>query len=248
MALQAYWTMLNFSPCMDRKIWKMRLKLKKAYWLSPVAGLLIFSNSYAEPRVLDCDEPEIFVEKNICSNPKLSKMEHDLQQELMTARTVSKVPEKLLDITHKAWQVSRNACKETACIEGSYKNRIAELKRYNVTDQTFVQHYLRMTALNEPDPKLSVLEIHKLDEKRIRVIANSFPSAQSKSKIAMVHFGGYANQSRNIKVKDLDTQCQLRIKTISERKAEIKHIDVRQQSPYCGNKHIRFSGRYEQLL
>lgn len=225
----------------------MRLKLKKAYWLSPLAGLLIFSNSYADIQALDCDQPEVFVEKNICSNPKLSKMEHDLQQELTTAREVSKVPETLLDITQQAWQISRNACKETSCIEDSYKNRIAEIKRYNVTDQTFVQHYLRINN-GEPDKNLSVLELHKLDEKRIRIIANSFSPTHTKSKTLMLGFSGYANQAKTILVKDLDTQCKLRIKTISKRKAEIKEIDVRQLSPYCGNKHIRFSGRYEQLM
>lgn len=233
---------------MERIVWNMRFTLKKNQCLILSTGLLLLSTSYADTTALDCDNPQIFVEKNICSNPKLDKMEQDLQQELKTALEVSKVPEKLLNITQQTWQASRNVCKETACIEDHYKNRLTELKRYNVTDQTFVQHFLRITNKNEPDKKLSVLEIHKLDEKRIRVIAHSFSSIQSTSKTTMAHFGGYANQSRNIRVKDLDTQCQLRIKTISERKAEIKEIDVRQLSPYCGNKHIRFSGRYEQLL
>jgi uncharacterized protein len=225
----------------------MLLKPKKSYWLIPLAGLLLFSNSYAENSALDCDNPEIFVEKNICSNPKLSKMETDLQQELSTALEVSKVPEKLLNITQQAWQANRNTCKETACIEESYKRRIAEIKHYNVTDQTFIQHYLRVID-GKADTNLAVLEIHKLNEKRIRIIAHSLSPAHKKLKKPMIGFSGYANQAKHILVKDLDTQCKLKVRTLSNQKAESKKIDVRQLSPHCGNRYLRFSGQYEQLL
>jgi len=86
---------------------------------------------------------------------------------------------------------------------------------------------------------LSVMEIQKLDEKRIRIIIKSYHVDTEQQKSYLTSFSGYTKQAKRIRVKDLDTQCQLKISTTKQQ------LEVRQLSTTCGNKHVRFSGFYQ---
>jgi hypothetical protein len=83
------------------------------------------------------------------------------------------------------------------------------------------------------------MEIQKLDEKRIRIIIKSYHVDAEQQKSYLTSFSGYTKQAKRIRVKDLDTQCQLKISTTKQQ------LEVRQLSTTCGNKHVSFSGFYQ---
>lgn len=208
------------------------------------AGVICVQNSFAAILPVDCTETDNDVEKTICGNSRLKKLETEIQQQITAASKVGKVPTEILETTQQQWVETRNQCQQLSCIEDSYNSRLSEIKRYNVTDQQFVRHYIRVLAnTSQPSVPLSVMEIHKLDEKRIRVIINSFANSNKTYKIKQISFNAYANQSHRIKAKDLDSKCTVMILQDKD-----KDVKIRQLSQSCGNSHIKFSGDYHQVF
>ncbi|XID74066.1 lysozyme inhibitor LprI family protein [Alkanindiges sp. WGS2144] len=210
-----------------------------SYWiLSVLVTTGLSQSSFAQFTPLICDSATKFVEKTTCSNPKLTELDSELYNQLEHAEQVTNVPLQVLELSQQNWIKQRNQCKNTACIETSYKTRLQEIKNLNAMNQDFVQYLIRVKE-GKPDPQLSLLQLQSLDEKRIRIIAQSFWNSADHQHNQVVNFNGYANQGKKISVKDLDTKCVLILKQHQKR------WEVRQASPMCGNKHIRFSGFYE---
>lgn len=211
--------------------------------LSFLASGILFSlgycqSSFAQFEPLNCAEVTKFVEKTICSNPKLNRFEGEISTQLDHAEQVTKVPLSVLELSQQNWIKQRNQCKNTACIEASYKIRLTEVKSLNAMNQDFVQYFVRIKQ-EQPDEQLSLMQLQNLDEKRVRVVAQTFWNSSDNQQGQVLNFSGYADQGKTIVVRDLDTKCILKLR---QRKAE---WEVRQASPMCGNKHLRFSGFYQ---
>lgn len=194
--------------------------------------------AFAQILPLDCENPGNFVEKTTCSNPKLTELDNKLFAELEQATHETKVPAQMLELTQQRWTKARNQCKNTACIEQAYQKRLLEIKNLNTTDQEFVRYFIR-TKDKRPDPNLALLQLQTLDEKRIRVLAQTFWNSKDNTYNQTTDFSGYANQAKKITVKDLDSGCILKLRQHKEQ------WRVWQASPLCGNKNLRFSGVYE---
>lgn len=194
--------------------------------------------AFAQILPLDCENAKNFVEKTTCSNPKLTELDSQLFDELEQAAQETKVPLQLLELTQQSWMKARNLCKNTACIEQAYQKRLLEIKNLNTTDQEFVRYFIR-TKDKKPDTNLALLQLQALDEKRLRVLAQTFWTSNDNRHSQTTDFSGYANQAKKITVKDLDTGCILKL---SQHKEQWK---VWQASPLCGNRNLRFSGLYE---
>ena len=205
---------------------------------SIVINLSFHQSSFAQFEPLDCDQASKFVEKTICSNPKLSSLDQEIYAQLDNAEQVTKVPLLLLELTQQNWIKQRNYCKNTACIEMSAKTRLSEVKKLNAMNQDFVQYFIRVKK-DQPDEQLSVMQLQNLDEKRVRVIGQTFWNSSNNQYGQVLNFSGYANQGKKITIKDLDTGCVLKL---NQHKAK---LEVRQASPMCGNKNLRFSGSYQ---
>lgn len=208
-------------------------------WMSTILlGLGFCQTALAQFESLNCDDAANFVEKTICTNPKLSRLNSELEAQIDHAELVTKVPLQVLILSQRNWIKQRNQCKNTACIETSYKTRLTEIKSLNALNQDFVQYLVRVKK-QQPDQELSLLQLQNLDEKRVRVVAQTFWNSSDNQQGQVLNFSGYANQGKKITVRDLDTQCVLKLK---QRKDQ---WEVRQASPMCGNKHLRFSGFYQ---
>lgn len=204
------------------------------------AGLTTVTHA-ATFTAIDCDQAANRVERTICADKKLTQLDKQVAQQITAAADVSKVPQKILEATQQQWVNTRDQCQQNSCIEDSYQSRLTELKRYNLTDQHFVRHFIRVQADGSPTTALSVMEVHKLDEKRVRVIINSFaPINQTSYKVNHAAFSAYASQAKHIRIKDLDSQCLLNVHQIDD-----SNIKVKQKSTRCGAPHIRFSGHYQ---
>ena len=193
--------------------------------------------SHAQIEGLDCEQAGNFVEKTICSNPKLIDMDRSLFQEIERATQEPKIPAQLLELTQQNWIKQRNQCKNTACIETAYQQRLQESKNLNAMNQEFVHYFIR-SKNNKPDAQLALLQLQFLDEKRVRVLAQTFWINPQGGLHQSTDFSGYANQGKRITVKDLDSKCVLKLRQYAD------YWQVWQDSPLCGNKNLRFSGRY----
>lgn len=231
--------MLNF-PKMYHGMLAMQLRLNThlAFTMLVVSGIYFSQSSHAEITPLDCKNSTTFVEKTICNNPALDNLHKELDIQLEAAATSSKVPSVLLEFSHQDWLIRRNKCKNTECIEKALQSRLDEIKQYNVMNPSFIQYYIRQQQPTN-NKLLSVMEIQKLDEKRIRIIIKSYNVDTAQNKTYLTAFSGYTKQAKRIRVKDLDTQCQLKVS------ANKQLLEVRQASTTCGNKHVRFSGFYQ---
>ncbi len=208
-------------------------------WISTILlGLGFCQTALAQFEPLNCDDAAKFVEKTICTNPKLTSLNSELEAQIDHAELITKVPMQVLMLSQKNWIKQRNQCKNTACIDTSYKTRLMQLKNLNALNQDFVQYLVRVKK-QQPDQELSLLQLQNLDEKRVRVVAQTFWNSSDNQQGQVLNFSGYANQGKKITVRDLDTKCVLKI---------MHHKDqweVRQASPMCGNNHLRFSGFYQ---
>lgn len=232
-------SMLNF-PKMYHGMLAMQFRFNThlAFTMLVISGICFSQSSRAEITPIDCKNSTTFVEKTICSNPTLESLHKELDIQLEAAATSSKVPPVLLEFSHQDWLIRRNKCKNTECIEKALQNRLDEIKQYNVMNPSFIQYYIRQQQPTN-DKLLSVMEIQKLDEKRIRIIIKSYNVDTTQNKTYLTAFSGYTKQAKRIRVKDLDTQCQIRVNTVKNQ------LEVRQASSTCGNKYVRFSGLYQ---
>lgn len=77
----------------------------------------------------DCDKAGTFVEKEICTNLVLSRLDDALGENytLMMASDIGADTRAAQKAEQKAWLGRRNRCTEYACIENAYRTRIDEL-------------------------------------------------------------------------------------------------------------------------
>lgn len=75
----------------------------------------------------DCAKASSRVEKLICANPQLAKLDVELLENYRQAIALE-LDLNALKATQQAWIKLRNACIDAACVNTSYSNRLVELK------------------------------------------------------------------------------------------------------------------------
>ena len=94
--------------------------------LSSSIGWLVLALA-AQAASFDCDKASTQVEKTICSDPELSK----LDEELSAAYTTSTSDTARADQSRREqrrWLAQRNACPDRACIKAAYQVRLQALR------------------------------------------------------------------------------------------------------------------------
>lgn len=84
---------------------------------------LLTSNVYGAS--FNCNQKLTKVEKNICSNTKISKLDEELSLFYKKAMAKESNPEKLKK-EQRTWMKQRNRCKNNECLIDEYENRILE--------------------------------------------------------------------------------------------------------------------------
>ncbi len=101
--------------------------LRKAVIVSALL-LSYFSVTTAHAASFDCKKASTAVEKLICADAQLSKLDEELAAAYRDAMGNAGQAEKAaLREDQAAWLKSRNACKDRLCIEGAYRTTIATL-------------------------------------------------------------------------------------------------------------------------
>lgn len=83
--------------------------------------------SAAQAASFDCGKAKTKVEKLICSNATVSKLDREMQSVYQNDYKRTADPAGL-KIEQRQWLKTRNACKDTTCLIRAYRTRMAELK------------------------------------------------------------------------------------------------------------------------
>lgn len=99
-----------------------------------ILGICIL-NSNANSASFDCKKAETWVEKTVCADPKLSKLDDAMAQKYKQnlADTSDKDDKNNLTIDQKLWlKFQRDTCKDTACLIREYREYLGEEVAYGV--------------------------------------------------------------------------------------------------------------------
>ena len=96
-------------------------------------GLLLLSLN-ANAVSFDCNKASTAVEKEICSDPLLGKLDDALAQnyKYMQAANIGDGAKKDLKATQKTWLAVRNKCTNKACLVDAYRQRVDAICEYPV--------------------------------------------------------------------------------------------------------------------
>lgn len=100
---------------------------------SAALGLLLWSWN-VNAVSFDCNKASTLVEKEICSDTSLGKLDDALAQNYkhMLAANIGDGARKDLRATQKEWLSVRNKCANTACVVDAYRKRVDEVCEYPV--------------------------------------------------------------------------------------------------------------------
>jgi len=94
-----------------------------------VLVLLVLGTNFAFAASFDCDKASTKVEKMICADPGLSKLDEELGNAYSNARDTSPAPNELKR-KQRDWINARNECGDLQCLYGVYKSRIDVLNKF----------------------------------------------------------------------------------------------------------------------
>lgn len=97
-----------------------------------IAGLVFSTNSFAAS--FNCDKAATFVEKAICNNEEIGKLDDELAANFKAMKNsdIGKGSTKDLISTQKKWLSVRNKCTNDQCLIDSYSKRIEAICEYPV--------------------------------------------------------------------------------------------------------------------
>lgn len=80
----------------------------------------------------DCKKASTWVERQICSNPLLNKLDDAMNKNFLGSKStnIGRKAENDLKMTQKKWLRERELCKTVQCIESVYRRRINDLCEY----------------------------------------------------------------------------------------------------------------------
>ena len=95
---------------------------------------LALSCSAAHAVSFDCAKASTFVEKAICTDPLLGKLDDALSEnyKYMLASNIGDGARKDLRATQKKWLSDRNKCTNNKCLTDAYRKRVDEICDYPV--------------------------------------------------------------------------------------------------------------------
>ncbi len=99
-----------------------------------IGAAALLSSPLAHSASFDCTKASTFVEKAICSDPKLSRQDEVLGEnyKYMSASNIGDGARKDLKATQRTWIMERNKCTDNECITNAYRKRIDEICDYPV--------------------------------------------------------------------------------------------------------------------
>jgi len=115
---------------------------------------------------LNCSEGSSDVEKIICNNPDISRMNDEIEELYNNTQNIEDITRKQKIIeSQKRWESVRNRCSDIKCVKRFYKKRIIELKN--------ILSMLGMRDINDSYIENVEKKIDGLKENQIRYICDN---------------------------------------------------------------------------
>jgi len=116
--------------------------IKRSVWFFTATFAWIMLSVTAQAASFDCAKATTAVEKLICADAELSKLDDELNAAYKTALQDEKQPEAIRQ-AQKQWMKERNVCVDAACVKGAYETR---LKALGISDRSTDSGKSGMTA------------------------------------------------------------------------------------------------------
>ena len=92
-----------------------------------LAVVVVSFHATVEAASLDCEKANSAVEKMICADAELSRLDDDLAKAYSKKMSLQNTRQGVLTVSQKAWLEKRNKCGDSPCIQEVYKQRLDEL-------------------------------------------------------------------------------------------------------------------------
>ena len=95
-----------------------------------IGGFLLITTTSSFGASFDCQKATTKVERLICSNTKLSKLDSKMSDDFFAVIAPGQMPDQDREPNiqeQKTWLKQRNQCQTTVCLFKSYKKRLATL-------------------------------------------------------------------------------------------------------------------------
>lgn len=193
----------------------------------------------------DCKKATTLVEKAICANPKLSKLDEKMAKAYKQV-LASSSDKANVQTVQKAWLAGvRDACQTEPCIQTAYQTRLTELAtQSNSSKQTnaaFMGEYRRYYN-NQPDEHTSVISIKPSKNNQVKVSGGGiWVGDTSTGNVNLGNLEGEFPVIKNTIHYQDDNGCQL---TIVFKKAG---LEVNNDNLQCGGLNVNFDGVYRKV-
>jgi uncharacterized protein YecT (DUF1311 family) len=100
-----------------------------------IASLIAFATTFSYAASFNCEKASTTVEKMICDNSELSRLDNDLNVEYKAHLSQKNPTESDLVSRQRLWLARRNECTDKNCIRTRYLTRISELTEHGISLQ-----------------------------------------------------------------------------------------------------------------
>lgn len=131
------------------------------FYLKIVAGIiysLLFLLTTAQAASFDCRKAKTEVEKLICSNEELSKLDESLNEAYLRTLHRTDIRQETIKSQRQWLEYERNACQDVVCIKNAYETRIRELGLTSSSGIVIFRDPHRKTSSPKDQPSISKQE------------------------------------------------------------------------------------------
>ena len=105
--------------------------MNKLPFCPKTVAVIIFSSLFllttAHAASFDCREARTKIEKLICSNDELSKLDESLNEAYLRALNRADIKQQTIESQNQWLKYQRNVCQDAECVKRAYETRIKEL-------------------------------------------------------------------------------------------------------------------------
>ena len=207
--------------------------------------LLVSLFGTAQAASFDCAKAGTTIEKLICSEPGISRLDTQLARSYKKALTATPSREAV-----KAWQknwllFTRDHCTDTACLTKAYTTQIAELDEHaaSVSPSSPLSGKYERHSQGKRDTNQATIVVLELKKSRVRLIGNAiWVHTVETGDVNTGEINGLAQiTGSTIRYQDpANDNCSLEINLTKD------GLNIRDEKQPCGGMNVTFGGEYRR--
>lgn len=114
----------------DKRYIEMNGNIKRIEWIAAAILCCLLLSAPAQAASFDCAKASSKVEKLICSDVEISRLDNDLSELYRKTSKENRQYQAILVSEQRAWLKKRNRCANADCLRNHYMQRISEIDSY----------------------------------------------------------------------------------------------------------------------